>query len=162
MVGWTEFAATAPSIAEVFARRHQATGKLCMLATIRADGSPRISPMEPRIFEGHLTVVGMPGTMKFADLARDPRFCLHTATVDPHVGDGDAKLWATARDLRDYELHERFADALFAEIGLDLRGQRFEPFYVADITAASSVTFEDGQLRVTMWKPGEAERTVTK
>lgn len=41
--------------------------------------------MEPRVFEGQLWLVGMSGTTKFNDLARDPRFCLHTATVDPEV-----------------------------------------------------------------------------
>lgn len=43
--------------------------------------------MEPRIFETELAMVGMPGTTKFRDLERDPRFCLHTATVDPYVGE---------------------------------------------------------------------------
>ena len=33
-------------------------------------------------FEGRLILVGMPNTKKFQDLARDPRFSLHTATVD--------------------------------------------------------------------------------
>src|SRR4051812_16322137 len=93
MTTWKEFAEDAPRIAAVFARRHAATGNLCMLATLRSDGFPRISPMEPRIFEGQLVIGGMPGTTKFRDLARDPRFCLHTATVDPHVNEGDAKLW---------------------------------------------------------------------
>ena len=64
-----------------------------MLATLRTDGSPRISPMEPRVFEGDLWLVGMPHTAKFRDLERDPRFSLHTATIDPNVGDGDAKVW---------------------------------------------------------------------
>lgn len=77
MVAWTEFVDEAPRIAEVFVRRHAAAGNLCLLATIRSDGSPRISPMEPRIFEDRLLLVGMPGTTKFRDLARDPRFCLH-------------------------------------------------------------------------------------
>jgi hypothetical protein len=34
-------------------------GNLCMLATIRADGFPRISPIEPQIFEDDLLIVGM-------------------------------------------------------------------------------------------------------
>lgn len=84
MTTWMEFTESAPRIAGIFARRHTATDNLCMLATVRADGSPRISPMEPRIFEDHLCLVGMPDTTKFGDLARDSRFCLHTATVDTH------------------------------------------------------------------------------
>lgn len=158
MVNWNAFARDAPQIAEIFVRRHGATGNLCMLGTIRSDGSPRISPMEPRLFEDHLLLVGMPGTTKFRDLGRDSRFCLHTATVDPYVGDGDAKLWGSARNLQDKGLHRRFADHLFEQAGLDLRGQEFDPFHVADITSASSLEMEDGRLRVTIWKPGEGER----
>lgn len=162
MVAWSSFADAAPRIAEIFLRRHRATKNLCLLATIRADGSPRISPMEPRVFEGQLLLVGMPDTTKFRDLARDPRFCLHTATVDPQVGDGDAKLWGEAVDLQDEALHQRFATHLFDEIGMDLRGQRFDPFYVADLTSASSLELRDGRLHITIWKPGEEERTVTR
>jgi hypothetical protein len=159
MVEWQEFAAEAPRIAEVFVRRHAATGNLCLLATLRPDGSPRISPMEPRIFEGRLVLVGMPNTAKFRDLARDPRFELHTATVDTQVSDGDAKVWGEARNVQDEELHARFAEDLFRESGFDLRGQRFDPFYVAVLEGASSVEFRDGQLTITTWKPGQGERT---
>lgn len=161
MVAWNEFAQLAPRIAEVFVRRHSATGNLCLLATIRSDGYPRISPMEPRIFEGELLLVGMPDTTKFRDLGRDPRFCLHTATVDPYVSDGDVKLWGEARNLQDEGVHQRFAANLFEEAGLDLRGQAFDPFYVADITSASSLELDEGTLRVTIWKPGEEERIET-
>ncbi|MPY99697.1 MAG: pyridoxamine 5'-phosphate oxidase family protein [Actinophytocola sp.] len=162
MTTWTEFTAAAPKIAEIFTRRHTATGNLCMLATIRADGSPRISPMEPREFEGELWLVGMPDTTKFRDLARDPRFCLHTATVDTQVTDGDAKLWGVVRDVQDTALQQRFAADLFEDIGLDLRGQEFHPFYAADLTGASSVEIVDNHMDVTIWKPGEPERVVQK
>jgi hypothetical protein len=69
-----------PRIAEIFVRRHTATGNLCPLATLRSDGYPRISPIEPRTFEGELLIVGMPNTTKFRDLSRDGRFSLHTGT----------------------------------------------------------------------------------
>ncbi len=159
MVTWSEFTAEAPHVAEVFSRRHAATGNLCLLATLRSDGSPRISPMEPGLFEDHLVLVGMPGTTKFLDLGRDPRFCLHTATVDPWVGEGDAKVWGNARNLQDPGLHERFAANLFEHSGLDLRGQVFDPFYVADLTSASSLEMVDGELRIWIWEPGQGERS---
>jgi hypothetical protein len=162
MATWSEFTVTAPHISAIFARRHAATRNLCMLATLRRDGSPRISPMEPRIFEDELVLVGMVGTTKFRDLDRDPRFCLHTATVDTEVADGDAKLWGSVRDLQDDALHQRFAEDLFADIGLDLRGQKFEPFYTADMTSASSVEVGGGHLDITIWKAGEQERVVRK
>lgn len=133
-----------------------------MLATLRSDGYPRISPMEPRIFEGRLWLAGMPGTVKFLDLARDPRFCLHTATVDTEVSEGDAKLWGVVGDVPDRVLHQRYAEALFADTGLDLRGQDFDHLYAADLTSASAVEVTGGHLDITIWKPGQAERVICK
>lgn len=162
MRSWNEFTRCAPRIAAIFTRRHAATGNLCMLATLRSDGFPRISPVEPRVFEDRLWIVGMPDTTKFRDLGRDPRFCLHTATVDTEVKDGDAKLWGVVEDVQDKALHQRFAVALFEETGLDLRGEDFEHFYAADLIGASSVEVGDGHMDVTIWKPGQAERVVRK
>src|SRR5256714_7606525 len=150
MPTWKEFTEAAPRIAGIFARRHAATGNLCLLATLRSDGYPRISPIEPRVFEDRLLLVGMPGTTKFRDLGRDPRFCLHTATVDTEVKEGDAKLWGVVEDVRDQALHERWAAALFEETGFDLRGQEFDTFYAADLTSASAVGVRGGPLDVTV------------
>ena len=162
MAGWDGFAASAPTIAGVFSRRHAATGNLCMLGTLRPDGFPRISPMEPRLFEGELWIVGMPDTAKFADLAADPRFTLHTATVDTHVAEGDAKVWGTVEHVGDAALHQRFAEALFAETGLDLRGETFGQFLRAEIVGASAVAVGGGHLDLTVWREGRPETVVRK
>ncbi len=53
------------------------------IATLRADGSPRISGIETRFENGELIFGSMPNARKGADLRRDPRFALHSATVDP-------------------------------------------------------------------------------
>lgn len=66
------------------ARRHKT------LATLRADGSPRISGIETVFEEGELVFGSMAGARKGADLRRDPRFALHSATVDP-VGGSEAR-----------------------------------------------------------------------
>lgn len=162
MTSWTDFTTGAPRISTIFRRRHAATGKLCLLATVRADGSPRISPIEPSVFEDRLWLIGMPDTTKFHDLHRDPRFCLHTATVDTQVGDGDAKLFGSVSDVRDTDLHQRFAQDLFDQSGFDLRGEVFGHFYEAHLTGASAVELVDGHMEVTIWKPGEGERVVRK
>jgi hypothetical protein len=162
IVTWKEFADEAPGIAEIFRRRHAATGNLCMLATIRSDGYPRISPIEPNIFEEHLVIVGMPNTTKFTDLGREPRFCLHTATVDTWISDGDVKLWAKAVNLTDRDFQSRFAQDLYERTKMDLRNEVFDPFYVSDITGASSIELEDNQLKIMIWKPGEGEQVVWK
>ena len=115
-----------------------------MLATLRPDGFPRISPMEPRFFKGTLWIGGMPGTAKFRDLVRDSRFSLHTATVDTQVTEGDAKVWGTVEDVHDAALHQRFAEALYAETGFDLRGQEFDHFFAAHLAGAAAVEVGGG------------------
>ena len=67
------------------------------LATLRADGSPRISGIEAVFENGELVFASMPNARKGADLRRDPRFALHSATVDPIEGSeaqwpGEAKI----------------------------------------------------------------------
>jgi hypothetical protein len=67
------------------------------IATVRADGSPRISGIEAVFEEGELVFGSMPKARKGADLRRDPRFALHSATVDPVEGaeaqwPGEAKI----------------------------------------------------------------------
>ncbi|MGI5243815.1 pyridoxamine 5'-phosphate oxidase family protein [Dactylosporangium sp. CA-139066] len=88
-----EFAARVRALFD--AHRHKT------IATLRADGGPRISGIEA-VFEGGELVFGsMPGARKGADLRRDPRFALHSATVDPIEGaeaswPGEAKISGTA------------------------------------------------------------------
>jgi hypothetical protein len=67
------------------------------IATLRADGSPRISGIEAIFEAGELAFGSMPQSRKGADLRRDPRFALHSATVDPIEGSeaqwpGEAKI----------------------------------------------------------------------
>jgi hypothetical protein len=67
------------------------------IATLRADGSPRISGIEAVFEDGELVFGSMPNARKGADLQRDPRFALHSATVDPVEGSeakwpGEAKI----------------------------------------------------------------------
>jgi hypothetical protein len=162
MTSWKELTEVAPRIAAVFARRHAATGNLCMLGTLRSDGFPRISPIEPRFFEDQLWITGMPGTIKFRDLARDPRFCLHTATVDTEVKDGDAKLWGVVEDIRDKAVHQRYAQARYEATGFDIRGREFAHLYRADLIGGSAIEVTDGHMDITIWKPGQSERSVRK
>lgn len=162
MTRWSEFAAEAPIVSEVFERRHAATGQLCFLGTLRADGWPRISPVEPSIFRGDLYLLGMPHTRKFEDLARDPRFTVHTATVDTEVKDDDAKLWGVVEDIADPELHRAFAEDLFARTGFDLREHTFDHFFRCDIHGGAAARIRDGKFEVVVAKPGSAEKVIPR
>ena len=83
-----------------FARRVQAlfdAHRHKTIATLRADGSPRISGIEAVFDDGELVFGSMPNARKGADLRRDPRFALHSATIDPVEGSeaewpGEAKI----------------------------------------------------------------------
>ena len=96
MASWGDFKALEPEMAErverLFAFRRHKT-----LATLRADGSPRISGIECAFDEGNLHFGSMDSARKSADIHRDPRIALHSPTVDPIEGDeaawpGEAKI----------------------------------------------------------------------
>lgn len=53
------------------------------MATLRRDGSPRISGTEVQFEDGELRIGSMPGSVKAADLLRDGRVAIHGPTHDP-------------------------------------------------------------------------------
>jgi hypothetical protein len=55
---------------------------VALLGTLRRDGSPRISPVEPYLWEGQLLIGAMAWSPKAADLRRDLRYVLHSAVID--------------------------------------------------------------------------------
>jgi len=73
-------------------RRLFDAGRHKTIATLRADGSPRISGIESEFADGQLRFGSMAGARKGADLRRDPRFALHSPTS--HPGEGKEAEWA--------------------------------------------------------------------
>lgn len=90
MVRWRDFEAAEPDLAREVRERFDA-GRHKTIATLRADGSPRISGIECEFTDEHLRFGSMPGSRKGADLARDPRFALHGPTV--HPVEGEERAW---------------------------------------------------------------------
>ena len=82
MTSWGAFAAEAPELAERVRVRFT-SAKHCTLATLRRDGSPRISGTEVEFADGEVWLGSMPRALKALDLRRDPRFALHSPSVDP-------------------------------------------------------------------------------
>jgi Pyridoxamine 5'-phosphate oxidase len=96
MTAWRDVERAEPEFAQRV-RRLFDRGRHKTIATLRADGSPRISGIEAAFEDGELTFGSMPDSRKGADLRRDPRFALHSATVDPVDGSeaqwpGEAKI----------------------------------------------------------------------
>ena len=78
------------------------------VATLRADGSPRISGQEMSFRDGGVWLGMMPDSRKARDLQRDPRLAVHSATVDPTMPGGDAKLSGRAVEVLDRETFDWF------------------------------------------------------
>ncbi len=96
MPRWQTIEAAEPEFAERVRRLFEA-GRHKTIATLRADGSPRISGIECEFAEGDLRFGSMSGARKGADLRRDPRFALHGPTFHPVEGQegdwpGEAKI----------------------------------------------------------------------
>ena len=96
MASWAQFAAAEPALAARVHDRFQIR-KHKTLATLRKDGSPRISGIEADFVDGELFLGMMPGSAKLRDLERDPRLALHSPTEDPPEGSpsgwpGEAKI----------------------------------------------------------------------
>jgi hypothetical protein len=96
MAAWKDVEQAEPDFAARVRRLFDA-GRHKTIATLRADGSPRISGIECRFADGELRFGSMPGARKGADLRRDPRFALHGPTFHPQQGKeagwpGEAKI----------------------------------------------------------------------
>ncbi len=102
MPSWSTFASAAPDLAAEARKRLDAHVHKT-LATIRRDGSPRISGTETILAEGELWIGSMWQAQKALDLQRDPRFALHSGSDDPPTWPGDAKLAGVAEELHDEE-----------------------------------------------------------
>jgi len=100
MATWNQVTAAAPQLAagvrDLFdAHKHKA------LATLRRDGSPRISGIEASFRDGELWLGMMDQSLKARDLQRDPRLAVHSAMLDPDMAEGDAKIAGRAEEVTD-------------------------------------------------------------
>ena len=91
MPSWDEVVRDAPDLAAAVQARFDAN-RHKVLGTLRADGSPRLSGIEVTFRDGDLWLGMMPDSLKALDLRRDPRLALHSATVDPELVEGDARI----------------------------------------------------------------------
>jgi hypothetical protein len=102
MPSWSDFERAAPALAQQVRERLDAhTHKT--IATLRRDGSPRISGTETNLADGELWIGSMWQARKAHDLQRDPRFALHSGSDEPDAWQGDAKLAGAAEEITDPE-----------------------------------------------------------
>ena len=118
MASWSEFAADEPRLAaEIRLLLQQYGPGFGYLATVRADGGPRVHPVSPVITDGlYVFVIASP---KRHDLERDGRYALHS--YPPEENDDEAYLTGRATPVLDPLVIARLADALHASAHIDWR-----------------------------------------
>ena len=154
---WDEFTDACPEIADAAAQRFRSQ-ELCMLGTLRADGTPRISPCELDFAAGHLILGMMWQSRKAVDLLRDPRCVLHTCTTDRMGTEGDAKIYARAVDVQDPELRTTYREAVKERIDWAPDEPNFHAFSI-DVESAGFISFAEPKT-VIAWDPSRGTRVL--
>ena len=158
MAAWSELESSEPGFAGRFRELFDAhTHK--SLATLRKDGSPRISGIEASFIDGDLWFGSMWEARKALDLRRDSRFALHSASTDPPAWKGDAKAAGRAEEITDAGRK----DAVRSAMGADTPSGPFHLFR-AEITEAVLVLLGDpaDHLVIELWRPGRELRRIEK
>jgi hypothetical protein len=130
MVTWADFAGAAPELAAKGLARFDATG-LSLIGTLRRDGSPRISAVEPLVFDGQLALGMMWRSMKALDLLRDPRCVLHSTISNKDGTEGEFKVYGRALAVDDKPTRARYCASLREAIGWAPEGDEWHLWYVA-------------------------------
>ncbi len=153
MPSWSDFEAAAPELA-ASVRRHLDAHTHKTLATVRADGSPRISGIESKFADGELWIGSMPAARKAHDLRRDPRFALHSGSADPPEWEGDAKLAGVVEEITD--------PARVREINGSVHGASH--LFRLDLREVSAVGLnaERTKLVIRVWTPAGDVRTIER
>jgi hypothetical protein len=160
MSSWSEVAAASPDLARLVQERFDAHG-LGLLATLRRDGSPRISGIEPLFALGELWLGMMPDSRKALDLLRDGRFALHSATTDKQVTDGDARIAGVALSVADEQDFGRFREAFAANTGYPPPDGPFQLFR-ADVREISTIRPAGDHLDIDWWQAGGSTKHVDR
>jgi hypothetical protein len=146
---WSEFATAAPELARLGEERLEKWG-LCLVGSIRKDGTPRISPVEPLITDGKLYLGMMWRSKKALDLLRDPRCLIHSVISDKAGTEGEFKLRGRALEITDLDERERYCAALYEKIGWRPEEPEFHVFGL-DIEHAAYQYFEGEQHHTQTW-----------
>jgi len=143
---WRDLEAAAPEIARLGKERLD-QARVALLGTLRRDGSPRISPVEPYLTQGHLLFGAMSWSLKTRDLLRDPRCVLHSAVSDPDSGEGELKLYGRAVAAED-RIRNGCQEGWWAA-----RPREAAAVFSLDITEATFISWdtEHGEMTVSRW-----------
>ena len=159
---WREVEAAVPELAAAVRAAFDAH-KHKVLATLRADGSPRLSGNEATFLDGELWLGMMPQSRKALDLRRDARLELHSAPVDVELKHGDARIAGRA-------VEETAPDAIAAFVAASTEEhdgtEPPEPFHLFRVDIGEIVLIRIGDpadhLLIESWTPAEGYRRVER
>ncbi|WP_046500974.1 pyridoxamine 5'-phosphate oxidase family protein [Streptomyces odonnellii] len=151
---WSDFRSAEPDFADTVRQRFQKYPHH-VLATLRKDGSPRVSGLEVSFLFGELWLGMMPNSLKARDLLRDPRF---NVQANPGSGkelaDGDVRIGGRAVVVTDESSLARIS----GEVGVPL------PFHLfrAELSEVVWTGLDGEEMVVRIWHPGRPPRTVRR
>lgn len=155
LTNWAGFVTAEPAFAETVESRfrqfrHQA------LATLKADGSPRVTGIEVSFRFEEMWLGMMPRSRKARDLQRDPRFSVLTnpGSEDTMTGDGDIRISGRVVEVKDPATHALFAG----------EAEPPGPFHLfrAELSEVVRTSVEGEELVVRVWRPGAGLRTIRR
>ena len=149
MAAFADLEAEQPEFAERVracfdAHRHK------ILATLRSDGAPRVSGIEASFAGGQLWLAGMPRSVKFADLRRDPRMALHSGSDEPDTFTADAKVSGRAVEITDADGRAAFAEATGTPADGDHELFRID----LEQVVLTAIAPQKDALVISSWRPG--------
>jgi len=158
MATWQDFEKAAPELARLGRECFDRTG-VAMLGTLRRDGSPRISPIEPYFARDELLFGAMTWSAKARDLARDARCVLHSAVTDAGGPDGELKLYGRAIAVREAGLRDAPREAWWVGRATDLAS-----VFSLGIEQAAFVRWDTaaGLVLLRRWSPGRGYSEVER
>jgi hypothetical protein len=151
---WQDFAVQQPALANVGA--HKLTDfQVVLVATIRQDGTPRLSPVEPLIWEGDLWLSMGLRSRKAMDLRRDPRILVHSIVTSRNGEAGEFKLRGTAAEESRAAAQARYAQAAAEGLGWRPEPGKFHLFRV-ELNDVTFIRWDDAtnDQYVTRWPDG--------
>jgi hypothetical protein len=152
---WSEVEQTQPRLARLAHERVIGPG-VVLVATIRRDGTPRLSPVEPYVLDGDLWLSMMWQSTKVRDLMRDQRILVHSVITNRDGTEGEFKIRGTVRVDDDPARQRGNADAVAADLGWNPQPGRFHLFAV-DLSQVTFITYDpggSGDQHVALWPPG--------
>ena len=154
---WRDFHEAMPELAQLVEDEFKRTG-VVLVGTLRRDGSPRISPVEPVFAHSQILLGMMWRSQKALDLLRDPRCVLHSAITNPEGGETEVKLRGRAQDPQDADLREQYHH-VFRE-RWKLRPPASVHVFSLEIESVSVIAYDiaNGEMFVKLWDPQLALR----